>query len=214
MRSPSKLVALLLCAVSACALALQWSSSQKTSYQGKSLSKWVSIFSRTKDSMVFDNFCAAEKEQAANAIRHIGTNGLPLLLTLVDTPTPTLWQRACYLSVRLPDWIRYSTPANWFRHHHSVVLLPGDATSIAEALGPAAAPVIPELTQRLTATNWTGQRDVAFYALACTGPEALAKSAAPFIPMLLTNSHARVRMNATNALRIITLEASTGARAQ
>jgi hypothetical protein len=205
MRKRVILCAILLCALSGGALVVISSGYNKTSYQGKSLSKWVSIYSIATWHPGYHGLGPAEREQAADAIGHIGTNALPLLLALIDAPPRGLWRRGGDLSARLPDWIRFNMPADWLRRHHPVVLRPDDAGPLSQALGPAAAPVIPALLQRLSSTNWTGHRDVALCALGCTGPEALAKSAVPLIPMLLTNFNPQARMNATNALHAISL---------
>jgi hypothetical protein len=211
MRKRRKLFVLLFCAVWGGALIVLLNRDNQTTYQGTSLSKWVGIYSQVAYYPGFGRAGPAEKEKAADAIRHIGTNALPLLLALIDDRPPGLWRRGGDLSQRLPDWIRGSAAARWLRQHHRVILVAEDARSVSEPLGPIAAPAIPELIQRLSSTNWTGRRDLAKYALACTGPEAMAKSAAPSIAMLLSDSDLRVRMAATNALLKIAPEILTNA---
>ncbi len=206
-----KLLLLLLCVVSGGALIVLFARNKQPTYQGTSLSEWVGIYSMATRYSGFRKTGAAQKDKAANAIRHIGTNALPLLFTLIDHPEPGLWRRGGALWGRLPEWTPAGVAAHWLRQHHPVILRPEDAISISQALGPIAAPAIPELLQRLSSRNWTGRRDLAKVALAYTGPEALANTAPRYIPILLTDSNEWVRMEATNALLKATPESFTNA---
>ncbi len=204
MRSRRKWLILLAGVVLISAVLTLLSRNREPTYKGRRLSEWMRLRATISPP-------PGQTEEAADAIRHIGTNALPLLLALIDDPSPGWWRRGRALSQRLPDWITGSHAAHWLRQHHRVILGPEDARSLAEILGPVAAPAVPDLVRRLSTTNWHGRRDLATRALACAGPEAIAKSAAPCIAMLLIDSDLAVRTAATNALTRIAPEVLTNA---
>lgn len=165
-----RLLGLLLAAVIGGALLLWFTRDTQPTYHGKPLSEWVALCSITGPRS--PRFDPAKHKEAADAIRHIGTNAIPLLLSLIDGQRSAFHYRN--LTTRLPAWILASPVTHWARQHHPVVLMSFDAIGLSEALGPLAAPAIPELVQRVSSTNWTGYRELALQALACTGPEATA----------------------------------------
>jgi hypothetical protein len=190
---------LLLVAFSGAALFLLLSRNHQPVYQGRTLTQWVGAYNRTFETGTPDpKDTAAAREEAVGAIRHIGTNALPLLLDLMDDPPSRARHRLRGLSERLPNRIEASVVGSWIRRHHPLVLRPEDAWSISGVLGPIAAPAVPDLIKRLSSTNWSGRRDIALYALECIGPAAA--SAAPAIAMHLSHSDERVHYAATNAL--------------
>lgn len=188
MANRRRLIGLLLAAVFGIALFLSFTRDSQPNYHGKSLSEWVALYTKTTQVAYFGEAYTAQSQEAADAIRHIGTNAIPLLLALVDDPPHRLWDKGRDISGRMPDWIRGSTVARWARQHHPVILTSWDALGLSEVLGPLAAPATPELVQRLSSTNWTGRRDLALHALACTGQEATAFMAV----MHLRDPHERV----------------------
>ncbi len=72
-----KLLLLLLCVVSGGALIVLFARNKQPTYQGTSLSEWVGIYSMANWYPGFRNTGTAQKDKAANAIRHIGTNAFP-----------------------------------------------------------------------------------------------------------------------------------------
>jgi hypothetical protein len=158
---------------------LLWPREREPSYQGKKLSEWL-ILSEGLDS--------PQTKAAQEAVRHIGTNAIPVLL----------------------DWLDYEPPA-WKKKLMPTVLPVGqwDGTAVLELLlgrkgemhatlaelgfeilGPEARCAVPELTRRMnTRTSMSGDRAV--LALANIGKEGLV----PLV-MALTNAQAINRAGA------------------
>src|SRR6476620_5248092 len=71
-------------AIAVLGLLALWAARQREpSYQGRNLSEWLTICRSTATSQPV-------REEAASAVRHIGTNGLPILLNrATDAPPQT-----------------------------------------------------------------------------------------------------------------------------
>ena len=181
---------------------------REPSYQGKSLTGWLrNLYGTTP----------AIRGQAQEAIRHIGTNALPILrrkLRAEDSP----------MRIRLFRWLgRSSILGIPMREAEDWRLRAADACG---ALGPMAEPAIPELVEAskssansynatmralgqigapavapliaaLTNANST-VREAAGGALGFMGPQAQA--AAPALVTSMRDEHAGVRLNAAFAL--------------
>lgn len=187
---------------------------KEPTYQGRALSKWVAICTvETWRDRSWGTNTTAHLE-AINAIRQIGTNALPLLLTLIDGPPRGLLQTGGDFFETLPDRITGTATMHWLRQLHPLRLRASDAMSLSEALGPIAAPVVPDLVQRLSANNWTGRKDLALYGLACIGPTPMATSAAPTYTKFLDDPDGKVQWAAAKALYRLAPELLTNAPAQ
>src|ERR1051326_970456 len=74
-----------------------WPSEPEPSYKGKKLSQWLREYSLPR-------YGNPEPTEAAEAIRHIGTNGIPYMIKWMRS-TPSPWR------VRLASKIRRSSPS-------------------------------------------------------------------------------------------------------
>jgi len=140
------------------------------SYQGRTLSEWYVQWVKTGEHDDDGGFTARRNEAAA-AIRQIGTNALPILLDRLKRQAApsrvreTLWD----LVNRLPHDISHSRMAtSVFLDANKV-----EPTSTFVILGPQAAPAIPKLTSFLTVTNTPYLIHSAVFCLAAIGDEGL-----------------------------------------
>jgi hypothetical protein len=158
--------------------ALVWHGPSEPRYQGTSLSQWLRLY------RPFDRGASAHSQEA-DAVRHIGTNALPFLVSWMEDVGS------------LPPWKERLLRYAWNRH------LPGNeilletlakhellaerAASGFEILGEAAAPAIPELVRVANHGNSASSR-AATIALAHLGKDAL-------VPLLtlIVNSASPVR---------------------
>ncbi len=133
-------------------------------HAGRSLSEWIAIYGPAGGTF-------ASVDEASEAIRAIGTNGLPYLLKWLNFQ-PRRWQVA--LETRLPDlpsWLRESTPVQ--RLIYDDYERAGAAMLAFKALGSTAAPAVPELHRMVCQTNDTSASNRALFALASIGTEAV-----------------------------------------
>jgi len=139
-------------------------------YQGRKLSEWVDIyetemkpdrFSPTNMSSVLEN------DDAMEAIRHIGTNGLPCLLNWMSVEPPR-WKAAYY---KIVDKVLKRVPTDWWTADKNNIRA-SRATSAVLMLGPAVRNAIPELTKLVNdpRRNWSAGR--AAMVLSGLGPDA------------------------------------------
>jgi hypothetical protein len=113
-------------------------------------------------------------ERAANAIRHIGTNALPCLLTWLDYE-PTTWRdRVDTVAEKLPAWIGESRPITRFRGTEEAAERARNAMRAFAALGSIAAPTIPELSRRANLPHSLFKGRLAMVALAYIGQDAVS----------------------------------------
>jgi hypothetical protein len=179
-------ILLLLGAGIACLLvALILRSGREPAYHHRSLSQWLKIARTT-------NLSREKAEEAADAIRHIGTNGLPLLLAwAISEPRNQGWKRRV---LALPDSIVPKSLRIWAQTR-------GDVTRANEAklgisiLGPQGAPVIPQLTQLAITPVYDSTASWAAEALGDIGPAAF-----PALVQILTNSSSYNRFAVISAL--------------
>jgi hypothetical protein len=158
------------------ALAFALSRPWEPSYQGVILSRWLELYSSAGTEKV----PWEERERAALAIRNIGTNALPFLLTWVSYQ-PREWQDKL---------------ATFVTHHENFTFLErftfedkrlhrtSDAVIGFKILGALGSPAVPALVRSINDTNhlWAGRKAVE--ALIYLGPEAVSP-----IENLLTNSN-------------------------
>jgi hypothetical protein len=175
MRKRTKVLSLVAILAIAALLFATLRKDQEPRYNGRPLSRWVEVYSdlsTTRD--------AAELVEAEQAIRAIGTNGLPFLLKWIQKEPPS-WQRAArrYLPGRLsgnaaarflidgPDYDRASGAPVAFGF-----------------LGTNAAPAIPELAALMTGST---NRTVVGWAIAALG--GLGAPALPHLAAALSNTN-------------------------
>ena len=135
-------------------------------YNGRPLSEWIGVYYGTFTS-------PRPKAKAAEAIRAIGTNGLPWLLNWIDHE-PSPWRyRIGSLAERLPDSITGGSPLIRLTVQSAGVKRAQHAATAFQALGPMAVPAIPELARLLCTTNSPSSNQRALFALSCLGPAAV-----------------------------------------
>src|SRR5215471_537789 len=74
-------------------VAALWPSEKEPKYQGKKLSDWLSAYM---------NASPSEQDAAAEAVRHIGTNALPILLHWMSYQVPNCRSRLVDVVQRMP----------------------------------------------------------------------------------------------------------------
>jgi len=89
----------------ACVLVAVLTREREPSYGESGLSEWVAIC----DSGPSRVYSADEWDMADDAIRHIGTNSLPLLLAWIDYQPPAWKERLRSIVNTLPNWIQRAT---------------------------------------------------------------------------------------------------------
>lgn len=138
-------------------------------YQGRSLSAWFRLWadsSRAEDATEREH----QAEEAAHAIRQIGTNAIPTLLRWLSYEPPRTQSGA--------SWLAHKVPAPLFDRIVGPLLFgpgerAGSATSIFVILGQRASPAVPDLTVMLQATNKPFMTRNAAWCLAAIGDEGL-----------------------------------------
>ena len=98
-------VALILvaCAVVGLVVATFWPAEKEPEYQGKKLSEWIIAYTLLSD----------PNTPAANALRHIGTNALPLLVKWVGFQNPAWRSNLLAAYAKLPVPLQNSSAKNW-----------------------------------------------------------------------------------------------------
>ena len=193
--------------------ALLWPSESEPAYQGKTLSEWLEIYNNPQNLAANNPFFRAtapallarsgdphkldpRRNEAADAVRHIGANALPLLLNWINHETPRLWKiRVATVRQKLPKKFQGGPAVDWwlFGADYDRVTL---AQSGFYLLGTNASPAVPELARRMnTRRNNSGGH--AIDALKVIGTNGLA-------PMLtaLTNTQAPHRVWIVGALQL------------
>jgi hypothetical protein len=149
-----------------------WPWGREPEYQGKKLSEWLALQRE-------------RPEEVSNAVRAIGTNGLPYLVKRVEYQIP-LWRlRLSRVHSRLPGWMQ----SRWLENR----IFPGDLVNRSgealygfRVLGTNAFTAIPGLGQFIDAepANLQGGRGNAALAIAYIGgPKALP----PLLKVLTDN---------------------------
>jgi len=148
------------CALTVLFLIFLWPESEP-SYKGKSLSQWLTIYGEQESS----------REEAAEAVRAIGTNSLPVLVKRLHYEPGRMHNLARSLVDKLPDAISESRAADYVLnrgYYHSDLAYSGFMI-----LGQDASPAIPGLISMICDTNSQFSNLRALNALACIGPKAL-----------------------------------------
>jgi hypothetical protein len=159
-----------------------WPGEREPEYQGRKLSEWLEPYNDVGDD-----------EARVAAIKHIGTNALPFLLSWMQYEPPP-WRESIYRHLyKLPKIARKDLT-------YRVLLGKGELRLRAvvrgfEALGPEAAPAVPELARILSRTKSTGTGYRATFALASIGEEGL-----PALTNALADPHCANRYYAAEAI--------------
>lgn len=154
-------------------------------YMGKSLTSWLQTYAPSSP----HGRGSREWNQADEAIHHIGTNAIPILLEMID-------QRDSELKLRLMDLLRKQHLVKV--HFVPAAELNAEATKAFIALGSVAKGAVPDLLKMLNGNISTESLAAIEDTLGWIGPDAR-----PAIPVLLqgaTNSNSKVRANALWAL--------------
>jgi hypothetical protein len=110
-------------------------------FQGRTLSEWIKESAPHKSP-------DPETTRALEAVRHIGTNGLPWLIKWISATEPPTWKiNLTTANVRLPQWLRLRVlprllGLNSYHYHRRLAL---DGFLI---LGPQASPAVPDLLRK------------------------------------------------------------------
>ncbi len=151
------------------------------SYNGRPLSEWLLLYGRSNGHLQSD----AVSQEAAMAIRHIGTNALPLLLAWSDYEPPMLRYHLTTFAQKMPSWLQRSRPMQRLYTNLEADERSRYAVYAFAALGQTASPAIPELARRASRPRHpipSIRRDHAMLALGYIG-----KPAVPTIAILLAN---------------------------
>jgi HEAT repeats len=162
--------------------ALVWLASRPREpvYQGKTLSEWLRL--------QVDDF---NNPDAQDAVRHIGTNGIPTLLRMLRQRDSRLKLRLFELTGK-QDFVKLDFSSGRVRNL--------EAAEAFAVLGPAASNAVPGLIQVLheRVSDWS--RVWTIYSLCSVGP-----AARPAVPELIravgdTNANREVRLRAMTAV--------------
>jgi len=154
----------------AAAVVALWPREKEPQYQGKTLSQWLNMYEARGFAR---GGTPREKDQAADAIRHIGTNALPLLVTWLSTETPPWRHKALsYIPGRAPVFRALYRPCvKWLLSED----IRASETLIAfDILREDASPAIPQLLGLMNNTNARMSSFRAVQVLVKIGPNGLA----------------------------------------
>jgi hypothetical protein len=183
MSTRAKLIALAIGAAVTVLFALAIWPDREPSYQGKSLSYWVGSFSNA-NSPIPGWASAAQTEMARNAIRHIGTNGIPLLIEWVSYDGR---RRRNWLT-RLPMGLGRTRLLQHMCSDPRKEVRAGEAAKALITLGPEASPAFPELGRILTDGEFWGAGTTALSIL-----REIGEPAVPTLVFTMTNKPSRMR---------------------
>jgi hypothetical protein len=115
-------------------------------YDGRALSEWIKDSAPQKSP-------DPKTTSAVEAVRHIGTNGLPWLMKWISAKEPPAWQlKLTTANSRLPRWVRLRLLPSLFGinsyYAHRRMALDGFLI-----LGPVASPAVPALLQMVGSSS-------------------------------------------------------------
>ena len=164
---------------------LVWQLPREPAYRGKALTLWLQAYVSASSS----GPGSREWREADDAVRHLGTNSIPVLLHLLRKRDSNLklWVAALARRQRIIT-IRFVPAASWNTEASRAFIVLGDVAKGA----------VPELMRVYNENISAASEAAVLDALTWIGP-----AAKPAIPLLLgaaTNSNARVRANGLWAL--------------
>jgi HEAT repeats len=182
------LLILLIVGILGLGLAMIFSPSREPRYQDRTLSQWIQVYTSS---------LPQTNQEAAAAIRHIGTNALPYLVEWIrydsiDHP----WRYRFYAAFNgLVTTLKLGN--SWY------ILDPrgiraGLATEAFAALGPEANPVVGDLARVIREFNEFGRQQRAMDALAYIGPAGL-----PSLMEAVTNKALVARGHAAYSIHVL-----------
>jgi len=146
-------------------VAVLWPGQKEPEYQGKKLSEWLLTY---VNPVALD---PVRQDQALNAVRHIGTNGLPFLVKWISYREPNWRDKLANALIRSP------VPFARTRLVHLVLGSSGTRARVAmlgfQILREDAVPAVPALTNLLG--DWSAQESTfrVLHALGYVGKEGL-----------------------------------------
>ena len=218
------MLAALFLAALAVLLALQRNRPPDPLYQGKPLSYWLAGYDQANFRIKHPNPPAMPTWAEANeAIRHLGTDSLPLLLDMLRQPNPTPKDRVAmtirkrFFAKAPPSWLALDNPGLKSLYGlqalgpaasnavpQLIVIFDNDHSSfqhdavplVLRSIGPPASQAMPSLVQALN-ENRVGAGNV---FIAIQGIHAEPQLAVPALIKYLNNSDWAIRAFAANAL--------------
>lgn len=169
-----------------CAFFLVPSGPPEPAYQGKPLSDWITCITLTNGPLVLPT--AAQREMAADAMHHIGTNAIPFLIEWVSYDP---WGRRNKLRrtlQALPARLRRSAFFERLFVDPNKAQRADQAAAALICLGPEASPAFPELGRMLTDADVFGAGSTALHILTEIGEPAV-----PTLIYAMTNKPSRMR---------------------
>jgi HEAT repeat protein len=182
MSKGAKLALAVLAASASVCLIWFFPSNPEPNYNGRSLSEWLTICRATETPRDL-------REEAAAAVRHIGTNGLPFLLARASANPSQMRRKVSKFLLQHPT-VSLLAPNAVFAWAHR----PADYTRRNEArlgvliLGPSVAPAIPDLVRLAVDPSREDNSYWAVQTLGDIGPVAL-----PALLTIITNPAAATR---------------------
>jgi HEAT repeats len=168
-------------------------------YQGRRLSDWLAAYKMEGLAGAETWQVREEQQKAEEAVRHAGTNALPILLRMLRANDSALKVKYLELAQR-QHFIRIKhTPAEELNYR---------ACSGFGVLGAKAQTAVPALIEIVNQNLSRASRWYALEALALVGPPA--PEATPLLSGWATNADASVRSYALNALGRIRAEPAQG----
>src|SRR5262245_46074574 len=151
-------------------IAVYKSSQREPSYGGRTLSSWLQDM---------DGYAGPKMSRAQEAVRAIGTNAVPGLVSVLRLKDSDLKQRLAENLNKLLPGKAALTPL--MERHRQVIYA-------CEALGPGGRAAIPELSALLYERKYETLAHPIAYTLAGMGPDAV-----PYLTNALTSTNAWVR---------------------
>ena len=135
-----------------------WPAEKEPEYQGKKLSAWIIAYSPLQDT----------NSPSANALRHIGTNALPLLVKWVGFERPAWRTRLLAAYGKLPVPLQNNTAKEWLNQYAKETRA-WAATSAFRVMGPDTLSAIPSLAPYLNEPRMSVRRERSLIALVNIG---------------------------------------------
>jgi HEAT repeats len=167
---------------------------QEPQYQGRKLTEWADeIDQQDFFRLIANQQHQKQNEQAIAAIRHIGTNALPVALELCRAKNSWLKEKTEVWA----DWFNF---ADWPHHRRFQIHIKSagekyyEGVSIIWALGPMAKPVIPDLIRLMQS------RDPDIAGCAMSALPGIGTNAIPPLFKLVNSTNEDVRLRAAIVL--------------
>ncbi len=176
---------LLACVVVACVLVVRLTRDNEPSYQGRSLSEWLSAYEKA------DTGTALAKEAPA-AIQQIGTNALPCLLEWIryERPKKGIRPALARLLRLMPQALRSDALTSWAYDERGASRARSGIRGFMILRDDQTRPAIPELARLLSDPRSTDFSRSIIVALAFAGEDAI-----PALSAYMANTNAAQRLH-------------------